>query len=304
MRRHLVSASRFVAFCSAALLVSAAVAQTPIPKPPPPPEPVAVSPQQPPAPPTAPELKGEMRVEYLGLMDQRVDFAPPPPERAPRPALRILFKLTGEKLGDLYRCGKVVIEELVDDTGAKLFDPATIAEKDKTATAIVNTAGALQAGYHMLDLNATPAARAAKSITSAKGHVNIMFGGPTEDITIENPMQFVGKTIEHPRLASLGLKVRVLKLGGEEATEPADGRGIALAFEPSDEQIKALEFYDENFKKVAARPRDSRSEKVDGYKFYGLAGGLLTADTQMVLTVFTKIEKKKVEFHLKNLTLP
>lgn len=258
-----------------------------------------------PAPTPMVKLEGAMRVEHLGVMDYRASFVEPAPERAPKPALRVLVRLTGERLGDLYRCGRAIVEEMSDDTGARMFDPTTISEKDRTVTTPVNlSAGIMQQGYHMLDITALPGSRAAKTITRLRGYVNIVFGGHTEEITIENPLQYLGKTVDHPKLKEIGLTVRVLKMGGEEATEPNDGRGIALDFEPSDEQVKAVDFYDENMKKIAARPRDGKSEKVDAYKYYALAGGLVNADTQMVLTVLPKIEKQRIEFDLKDIPLP
>src|SRR5262249_28912963 len=149
----------------------------------------------------AAKVEGPMRVELLGLIDQRVFFVEPVPERAPKTALRIILKLTGEKLGELYRAGRAVIEDVVDDTGAKLLDGSAMSDKDKAATAPINVNGIVQQGYQMLDvLPPTPPNRLAKKIPSLKGYVNIVFGGPTEEVTIENPLQYMGKPIDNPKL--------------------------------------------------------------------------------------------------------
>lgn len=248
---------------------------------------------------------GPMRVEPWAILDQRVSFIGDPIERAPTPQARLLLKLTGEKVMDIDRCGRPIIETMVDDKGTVLIDTAGYTDADRNTTSLVTaTANVEQLGYIRLDLPTTrPPARAATKITQIKGYVNVVYGGQTEEITIDNPAQYAGGTIDHPRLKELGITIRVLK-PAEEAIEPADNRGIAIRIEGKDEMVKNVDLYDEWMKRMSVRPRVSKTQKDETYFYYSIMGALLTPDCQMALTVYQSIEKEKIEFDIKDYTLP
>lgn len=256
---------------------------------------------QPPPPPTGP-----MRVEAFGIQDVRIAFFGQTPERPQEPRARFLFKLTGERIGKVDRSGKLIVEEMVDDTGKSLVDPSAFNERDRTSTnPLPATANVAQNGYVTLDYTcSTPPLRNATKISKAKGYVNLVYGGPTEEITIDNPMQHAGKpAVDHPRLKELGLTVRILK-PGEESAEPADNRGIPVRLEAGDEMVKNIDLYDEWMKRMNIRPRPGKTQKDETYFYYQIMGGVLTNDCQLVLTVHKKIEREKIPFELKDLALP
>jgi hypothetical protein len=256
--------------------------------------------QAPAAPPTGP-----MRLEPFGIQDVRISVFGTPPERSQEPRARFLFKLTGERIGKVDRVGKLIVEELIDDTGKDLADPKAFTERERTSTNPLSAAANVaQNGYVPMDYTcASPPTRAAKKITKAKGYVNLVFGGPTEEVTIDNPMQYAGKTVENNRLKELGLTVRILK-PGEESAEPADNRGIPIRIEAGEEMVKNIDLYDEWMKRMNVRPRVSKTQKDETYFFYQVMGGVVTPDCQLVLTVHKKIEREKVPFELTDLTLP
>lgn len=257
------------------------------------------------APAEAAKPTGPMRVEPWAILDQRVSWTGEPMERAPTPQLRLLLKLTGEKVATVSRVGKPIIEKMVDDKGTVLVDPASITDAEKAATSLVPPAqNVAQTGFIRLDLApTTPAPRSATRISELKGYVNVVYGGPTEEITIDNPAQYAGKTIENPRLKELGITIRVLK-PAEEAIEPNDGRGLAIKIEGSEEMIKNIDLYDEWMKRMSVRPRISKTQKDETYYYYQIMGALLTPDCQLALTVYSSVDREKVAFDMKDVVLP
>lgn len=248
---------------------------------------------------------GPMRVEAFGIQDVRIAFFGGAPERPQEPRARFLFKLTGERIAKVDRVSKLIIEEMTDDTGKSLVDPSVFTERDRTTTnPMPPSANVAQNGFVPLDYTcSTPPVRSATKIAKAKGYVNIVYGGPTEEITIDNPMQNAGKSIDHPRLKELGINVRILK-PGEEAAEPADNRGIPIRIEAGDEMVKNIDLYDENMRRMNIRARISKNQKEETYFYYQIMGGIVTPDCQLVLTVHKKIEREKVPFEVKDLALP
>lgn len=255
--------------------------------------------------PAASQPIGPTRVEPFGIQDVRISFFQPPPERAQEPRSRFLFRLTGAEVTKVDRHGKVIIEEMTDDTGKNLVDPKAFTDRDRTGTNPVNQAASVaQNGGVILDyVSTTPPTRAAKKINKVRGYVNIVFGGPTEEITIDNPMQYAGKTIDHPRLSELGIKVRVLK-PGEESAEPADNRGVPLRIEAGEDSVRNVDLYDEWMKRMNIRPRAAKTAKDETYFYYQVMGGLVTADTQLVFTVHKSIKREQVKFEATDLALP
>ena len=260
---------------------------------------------QPPAQQPAPPPTGPMRIEPFGIQDVRIAFFGQTPERPQEPRARFLFKLTGERILKVDRVGKLIIEEMVDDSGKTLVDPGVFNDRDRSSTnPVPASANIAQNGFVALDYTCTtPPLRNATKITKGKGYVNVVYGGPTEEITIDNPMQHVGKAIDHPRLKELGLTVRILK-PGEESAEPADNRGIPIRIEAGDEMVKNIDMYDEWMKRMNIRPRMAKTQKDEPYFYYQVMGGIITPDCQLVLTVHKKIEREKVPFEIKDLALP
>ncbi|MBI5863466.1 MAG: hypothetical protein HZB38_02930 [Planctomycetes bacterium] len=254
---------------------------------------------------SAPAPTGPMRVEPFGIQDIRIAFIGGAPEGARGPTTRFLFKLTGEKVASVDRAGKLIIEQMADDTGADLLDPKAYTDRDRTGTNPVSpSANVAQNGFLALDYACnTPPTRAAKKVAKVKGYVNIVYGGPSEEITIDNPMQYAGRTVENPRLKELGIEVRVLK-PGEEAIEPADGRGLALRIEKGEDSVKNIDIYDDWMKRMNVRPRVSKTAKDEVYFYYQVMGGIVTNDHQLVLTVYKSIEKQKVPFEASDIELP
>lgn len=251
-----------------------------------------------------PKLEGPMRVEPFVIYEQRASFggqAPPP--RAPESNMQFQFKLTGEKLPYLIRVSPVILEEVVDDGGRSLLDPAQLAKDRGDDFAIVDVKSNLKIGYWPLYAKIQSASRGAKSIARLKGHVNAIFGNESKDVVIENPRQYEGQFLSDPALAELGVKIRVLKIG-VDVTPPPTSKGIALQFVEGMNKLKFTAFYDPWMKRMQSRGRLDKTKDGEAYTFFQVAGSSLAEDSQMVLTVYTDIETMTLPFEFTNLELP
>ncbi len=254
--------------------------------------------------PAAAKLEGPMRIESYGILETRVSFggqAPPP--RAPAPSLRFQLKLTGERLTDLIRVSPVFLDEVVDDAGGKLYEPKPRTAEDETETALVDVATNLPVGYWPLYTECNAAGRNAKRLARMRGFVTAVFGRDTEDIAIENPMQYEGRYLEDPRLSAAGVKIKVLKFG-EDIQAPADGKTIALRYEDGKNNLKLTAFYDDWMKRMPARGRPAKTEAGDGYTLFSVPRGQFSEDTTLVVTIYKDIKIEKLPFDFTDVELP
>jgi len=249
-------------------------------------------------------LLGPMRLEPLRLIDNRVWAADPKPDQPGGSALKVQVKLTGERLPEVVRAGQFVIESAVDDTGAELVDPEAIKPRQRDVTqAITMNPRTLKQGFLLKEGSLNSPARSATNIKALRGYVNVVYATETEDVVIDNPLQFEGGLVANPRLSEIGVQVRVLKLG-EEADEPGDGRGIAIKFTEGEEAVRGVGLYDGWYRRLNARPRAGKTDDEKRYTYFAVAGGRIDADSQMIISVFPNIEREKVEFTGADLRLP
>lgn len=256
-----------------------------------------------PEPPVAPPT-GPMRVEMLTLMEQRVRNLEPRPGTEAQSALRFQVKVTGERLPEIVRAGRLVVEEAKDDTGKDVIDPEFLKEREKTVTnAVAINNRILQQGYLPAESRLLNSPRAAKTLTLVRGYVNLVYAKDTEDIVIENPLKYEGGIVENPRLKELGIELRVMKLG-EEAKEPGDGRGIAIKFVDGEDSIRGVDFYDSWYHRMNTRPRAGKTEDDKRYTYFAVGAGKLDEDSSMVVVVYPKIERQTLQFKFDNVELP
>ena len=257
----------------------------------------------PPPPPPAP-VSGPLRVELYAILEQRVKINGDAPDSAPKPMSRVFFKVTGEGLYDIFRMSRLVVDEFKDDAGGVMFDPATISEADKSSmNPLANGDAVRQQGFAMLDLTCKLPDRGAKKVASGKGYVNVLVGESETQVRIENPIKAAGAEIDNEMLKKFGIKARLLKLG-EETTDPSGANGVALRIEAGDESIKQVDFYDDWMRKVATRGRPGTAKDGKPYTFYMVAAGTINNDWTMLVTMYGKVEKKKLEFSIKDVELP
>ncbi len=267
----------------------------------------AVAPQPPAEPTSQPapaKLEGPMRIESYGILESRVTFGgQPAPPRAPTPSLRFQLKLTGERLADLIRVSHVFLEEVVDDAGGKLYEPQPRTAEDETETSLVDVSSNLPLGYWPLYTECAASARGARKLARMRGFATAVFGRETEDIAIENPLQYEGRYLEDPRLTAAGVKIKVLKIG-QDIQATADGKNIALRYEDGKNNLKLTAFYDDWMKRMPARGRAAKTEAGESYTMFSVPRGQFSEDTTLVLTIYKDVKVEKIPFDFTDVELP
>lgn len=257
-----------------------------------------------PQPPPPAVVEGPMRLELLGIIEQRVLVVGDVGDRAPKPAFRIFFKFTGARLGDVFRVGRIVVDEFVDEAGTSLVDLSTFTDKEKTETSPVQGwQNVLQQGYSTLDINGLPTLRTSQKIKSARGYVNAILGSKEREVMIDGPTQFAGGVIKSDALKELGIEIRVLT-PGTDTQDAADGKGICLRIESGEDRIRSIEFFDDYLRRMNSRPRASVANDEKPYSYYTTAQGVFNADTMMVVNAYESVEPMRVEFKLSDVSLP
>lgn len=255
--------------------------------------------------PTTSAPTGPMRMEPIVLYETRVWYGIEPPGGAgPTSTLRLQVKLTGERLGEVVRSGPLVIEEAVDENGTSLVDAEAMGQHAREMTLPVNiNARVLQQGFLPREASLNSPPRSSLKIARLRGYCNVVYADKAEQIVIENPLQYEGRNLEHPRLAELGIEIRVLKIG-EEADEPGGGKGIAMKFTEGEEKIRASDFFDAWMKRMAIRARIGQTNTDKKYTYYATQVGRIDEDTQLILHVFPEIETARIPLMADELALP
>jgi hypothetical protein len=135
--------------------------------------------------------------------------------------------------------------------------------------------------------------------------VNLVYGGETEEILIDNPLQYMGGLVKDDRLENLGVEIEIMEVGPNVKVDPRLGKGVALRYKSNPKQIRNLEFFDAWMRPV--HPHETRVTPEDGsedYIYFPFTVGQADADTQMLLTVFKHIEEEKVRYEFDDLELP
>lgn len=247
---------------------------------------------------------GPMRVLFHSIAETRArsvyEDAPAPPA-----TLRFTGFVTGERLGELVGVGSLAIEEMTDDTGAVLTSPAELTEADRTATRAVRISPRLmrKGGFQRTREIKAHTSREARKLTKITGWVNVVYGGDTEEILIDNPLQYVGGVIQHPRLKEIGLNIEVVEIGSE-VQEQKNKKGIGLRLGNGVKQIKRLTFFDAWMRPTHPKNRIVQPENGEPYMYYPFTVGQADVDTQLLLEVYPKIEEQRISFEFKDIELP
>jgi len=251
------------------------------------------------APPTGP-----MRLEPLMVTEERVRYHGEPPENPMKSTLRLQLKLTGERLGEVVGLGPLVIEEMVDDAGTVLLSPADVQSRDTgQMSSVRNSKRLLSLGFAARTAEAPAPSRTARKLAKLTGWVDVVYAAESEEILIDNPLQYLGREIDHPRLKELGLQIQVIK-PGEEIQERRDGSGVGLDLSQCSKRIRDVELFDAWLRPLYPRSRQVQTAEGRSYTYYGSIVGKVDEDTQMFLSVYPQIEEARIRFEFQDLELP
>jgi hypothetical protein len=268
--------------------------------------PQTATPQRQPA--DEPEIKlptGPMRVEPWATSETRNRYESDPPPKPPESKLILRAKLTGKRLVDMVGRGDLIVEEMVDDTGAVLKTLADYTERELSKTHSLKAGKRMRtAGYAGLSVDAPAASREARKLVKVRGYVNVVFATEVEEIMIDNPLQYVGGYLAHPRLDELGIKITVIE-PPQAVRDLRETSGISLQFEgDARKHLAKAELFDAWLKPMYARERPAQTPDGEEFLFLAVVVGKVNADTQLLVKFYPEIEEEKVQFEFKDLALP
>lgn len=249
--------------------------------------------------------EGPMRVEPWAFMETRNYYKDDPPTGGVKSTLVFRTKLVGERLVYLAGRGEMIIEEMIDETGKTLLTTADFNPKELTKIYPLRAGKRMiQAGYAALQATGEAASRNARTLRTAKGYVNVVYAKRTEEILIDNPLQYVGGFLEHPKLKEIGLKIKVIDADGK-FKETGSAPGLGLQFmDDCQKYIRMIDFYDAWLKPMYARERPMETPEGEEYVLYVSMVGKMDADTQLAIKYYPEIEEERVRFEFNELELP
>ena len=246
---------------------------------------------------------GPLHGEVIAMFDARYWYSEDMPGSR-QSELRMQMRMSGEGIVKAARVGNVVFDEAVDDTGRALITAETYTDEERTETRALNVgAERLRSTGLMLGARMDAPSRDAKTV-KLRGSVRVILASGSEEITIDNPLQYVGKDIENDRLKELGIQIRVLAPDVLAGDTPPSGQILVLQYVQGDQQIHRVELHDAWMKPMRHRERPMKTK--DGEDVIGCAvqGGTVDDKTQLVLNVFQTIDDQRIPIVIDALKLP
>jgi hypothetical protein len=249
--------------------------------------------------------QGPLGLDLLVLYEQRFRFFEQLPGNIPSSEIQMRFRLRGEGIGEVVRFGNVVFDEVLDNLGESLLREEDQTDQYRDFLRPTNAApGALEANGMPLPARIKSPKRNAAVLRSMKGTVRVIRAAEREQIVIIEPLELVGKQIQHPRLAELGIELTLMPIGNPTGYEnPA--QALVLRLDKGGEKLSRLEFCDEWLRTIAARPPAQRTtNEGDACLVYQAARRPFDQNTQMIIEVFPDAKDERIPFLLKDVQLP
>lgn len=260
--------------------------------------------QEAPAAPDRTYADGPLRVELVAMLEGRYRYFDESMGQQRKPEMRMQFRVAGAEIGSVVRHGTLVLEDVIDETGEALFDPTTLPDEQRTITRLTTDPKERLESQGLLAVAQCKASnREAKKLRSIKGSIRLVFASGYEEITILNPLQYVGKPIENERLKALGVEVSLLAADQME-TEIDPKRSLILQYSKGEGQVRSVNMFDQWMKVVRARPIPAKTKDGKSVTNLRILGGELDATQQLVLQVFPDAREEVVRFELTDVLLP
>jgi len=248
--------------------------------------------------------QGPLRAEFVAMREVRLRAADPELAARLDSDLRIQVRVMGERLTEVSRYGTFILKELVDDQGKSLIDADTYTEDEKTLTRPLNFAAErMRASGLALTTRTKPASRGAEVLKRARGSIRLILAKGTENVTVVNPTQYYGKTIENPRLAELGIEIEVVSTDDLENAPPAN-RCVVIRHKTKPLHVHGVKFLDGWMRPVSARENLVETKAGDKCQLFYFDSGILSDEMQMVLELHEEVEDIEVPIVLDGLELP
>lgn len=257
-----------------------------------------------PAAPAVDYTQGELRAEITAMREMRFSIDDPAMAGRFRSELALQVRVAGTPLPRIVRHGNLLLTEVVDDTGHALVTDETYSEADRTTTRPQAIPLArLQSEGLLLATRCEVSQRGAKELRRLRGEVQLFLADEAETVTIVNPFQYVGRIVEHPRLAELGIEIEVVAPERLQSTPPAN-RTIVLQYKSRPEQVKSALFYDGWMRQLPARDTVVQTRDEQNATMFYFDVGQINNEIQLVFEVHPKVEEIRLPIDLTNVALP
>jgi hypothetical protein len=265
-------------------------------------------PAGPPAEPNAPVVRldvGPLRGEIVAMREMRFFLKEPEANTRMQSELGFQIRIVGERITEIVRTSSILLlTEVVDDTGKSLVDNSNISEAEKKGTrAVRQSADQVRSAGLAFLARCKPAERSAKQLKIVRGTVRLILAKDTERVTVDNPLQWVGKKIENPRLKELGVEVEIVPYDQLENAPPAE-RSIAFRYTAKGENVQAITFYDGSLRSVPARDTTVQTKSGEAVSLYYFDAAGLNSEIQAIFDIHPTVEDIPLEIKLENVPLP
>lgn len=269
----------------------------PVPSPPPTTQPAAPAEK-------SPYVQGPLRVELMAILEGRYHYFDESMAQKRDSELRMQFRVAGENIGQIVRYGSIVLEDVVDAEGNALVDPATITDEARTTTRLSTMAPErIEESGLLLVAQSKASARTAQTLRHVRGFVRCVFSTGYEEITVLNPLQYLGKKIENPRLEALGVEIEMQAAPGPDANPPANQQ-FTLCYKRGGDRIRTVNVFDQWMKVIRNRATPSQGEDGRECMQFRLLGGEVDDHSQLVIQIFADAREEVVKFDLPDVKLP
>jgi hypothetical protein len=248
--------------------------------------------------------EGPLRGAVVALYDARFWFAEGMPGGR-ESSLQMRVRVWGEKITGVVRYGMVIFDEAADDTGKSLVGPETYTEEERTQMRPANQPAEFLREHGLILAARVDTPNRAAQTVKLRGSARLILAPEQEEITIDNPLQYLGKTLDHKRLTELGIEVRLVP--AEEIADtapPPTERMPILEYVKGRDRVNKVSFHDAEMKERRHRERPMKTKDDKAVVGYAIVSGALDENSQLVLQVFPEIEEVRVPVEAEALKLP
>ena len=261
------------------------------------------APQQQPSPPPPSMLEGPMRIELTSIRERRSasfiegDTAPVSND------LTLQFRVRGEQLTQIARYGRPIFSRITDSTGKSLVDPSAYSDSEKNYTGRqLALPSRLERSGLVFAARILAPQRKAAEISIIKGTFRVVYATKHESIYIDNPRQYQGRTIDHPRLKEYGIEIFVLP-PGQPARAQITANDVALRFVSGEERIHDVIHCDPWLKQLRSRTMAMRDDEGRDCIVYKTEAEL-TDEHTMVIEFYPTIQDVRIPIDFESVKLP
>lgn len=255
-----------------------------------------------PPPPTFDE--GPLRVEIEAMREMRYRYLDAPERGVPMSCFDMRLRIRGERIADIFRRGNVILTEIVDDTGHSMLDPNSVPERERAALypVAIPPEARRERGIEVQTPRSRPSARGARRLQCLRGSIRVLLGSDPQKITVFNPLQYAGQTVDDPRLKELGLEVRLVP--PEEFDQPPPQQCIVIQVPKRADHVQSITFFDGRLRPMPTQDRPMTTKLGETCTAYCFQRVTFDNEMQMVLDVFGAVQDIELPIEVNNIDLP